>query len=105
MIQFDTIDTAYVKAQNARSRGLGAVELTIDAAGRRASRRFMRAFPEIAGIDGWVLRTLVDEDTVTVAYVLRVDTTDITAAYAEVHRKRIETPVIRPRRRRMRFSR
>jgi hypothetical protein len=105
MTDFDTIDTAYAKAQNAKARGLGGVLLTIDANGRRASRRYMRAFAEVPGVDGWVIRQLVDSDGVTEAYELRVDVVDVLAAYFEVYRKRIETPVVSPRRKRVKFSR
>lgn len=105
MTVFDTIDTAYAKAQFAQQRGIGQVELTIDSAGRRARRSHFRAFPEVPGIDGWVIRRVVDAEGITEGYVMRVDVVDVLAAYVDVHRQRIETPVISPRRRRVRLSR
>ena len=95
---FDSIETAYTKAQVARSRGAGQVQLTVNADGRRGPRRYIRAFPEVQGINGWVIRREIDEDDVTCAYVVRCDVVDVMAAYAAYHAKRIETPVIRPRR-------
>lgn len=104
-IVFDSIETAYSKAQWARSRGAGQVQLTVNAEGRRGPRRYIRAFPEVRGINGWVIRREIDEDDVTCAYIVRCDVVDVLTAYAEYFAKRIETPVIKPRRQRVRFSR
>jgi hypothetical protein len=97
-IVFDSIETAYTKAQVARSRGAGQVQLTVNADGRRGPRRYIRAFPEVHGVNGWVIRREIDEDDITCAYIVRCDVVDVLSAYAEYHAKRIETAVIKPRR-------
>lgn len=102
---YDTIDTAYAKAQSARARGIPAVELAISAEGRRGWRRSMRCFPEVPGVDGWVLRRVFDSDGITEGYIMRVDVVDVLAAFYDVHRKRVETPVIKARKKRIGFAR
>ena len=102
----DTLETAYSKAYVASRCGRPTIQLVANAEGRRFHKRFIRVWRHIRGINGWVIKRLVDKDDVVERLVVQVDVVDVLAAHTDETLKRLSTPQrLRPHKRMISISR
>jgi len=102
----DTLETAYPKAYAASRRGKPTIQLVVNAEGRRYRPRYISVWRHIAGVRGWVIKRLPDDDGVITRLVVQVDVVDILAAHTDETLKRLSTPErLRPHKRRISIAR
>jgi hypothetical protein len=90
-------------AKYAQQRGLLAIEIVIDAVGRRYRRGMVTPW---AGVHAWVIRRIMDSDNVVEALVVKCDPVDVLEAWRESNIARAEdAPIKRPKRHHVRLSR